>query len=71
MKPKKPKRLLEKVKRQLEEFQKPVWEVVEWDDRRFRNRFQISWIPTVEEYQRLDPFWLSTMGGQFAGRRVG
>jgi hypothetical protein len=70
-KSKRPRKLLTKIKRQLAEFQKPVWESVEWDDRRFRSRLQISWNPTVEEYQRLDPFWLSTMGGAFAGRGIG
>ncbi len=76
MKKKKPKlkrppealALMEKVKRQLEDLKKPVMV------KRFKTavrdkRRQI--FPTVEEYKKMDPYWLSTMTGKFTGRVVG
>lgn len=56
--------LMEKVKHQLEEIKKPRKKrVVVRDMRRQR-------MPTVEEYRKLDPYWLSTMTGKFTGRVV-
>ena len=61
--PKEVVQLLEKVKGQLEALKKPVgWK---------RANPQIDWCGDVLYYKKLDPFWLSTMTGQFAGRVVG
>lgn len=56
--------LMEKVKRQLEELKKPVVRLEILD-----KKLQV--FPTVADYKRMDPYWLSTMGGKFAGRVVG
>jgi hypothetical protein len=59
-------KLMEKVKHQLEEMKKPVvrWKII--SNLKLQRDF-----PTVEEYEKLDPYWRSTMGGQFAGRVIG
>lgn len=63
--PKKPLALLAKVKKQLEAFKVPSQEEIEKSHRR---NLWPSAEPTVDEYKKLDPFWLSTMSGQFTGR---
>jgi hypothetical protein len=73
--PKEVVQLMEKVKKQLASFQKPVsdkkvlWpESKVWEEPwRFRRSYPVTEL-TIEEYRKLDPFWLTTMGGQFAGR---
>lgn len=49
--------LMAKVKGQLAELNKPVWVRGEQEPEL-----------TIDEYKRLDPYWLSTMTGEFAGR---
>lgn len=56
--------LMEKVKHQLEELKKPKKKRVVLRDMK-RQR-----MPTVEEYRKLDPYWMSTMTGKFTGRVV-
>jgi hypothetical protein len=63
--------LMEKVKLQLAELQKP--RPVPVMVKRFKTairdkRRQV--FPTVEDYQKLDPCWMSTMRGAFAGRTI-
>lgn len=53
--------LMLKVRSQLDELSKPIW---------IRKTKEVE-PPTVEEYKRLDPYWLSTMTGRFAGRVLG
>jgi hypothetical protein len=63
--------LMEKVRGQLLELQKPVRRTVVI--KRFktakRNR-RLQVLPTVEDYRRMDPCWMSTMSGAFAGRVI-
>ena len=54
-----PTELLQRIKRQLDEFKQPI-----------RDN-GLGWWPIVEDYKRMDPFYLSTMGGAFAGRIPG
>jgi hypothetical protein len=71
--PKEVVQLMEKVKSQLASFKKPVevWaESTIWDEPwRFRSKSQQQELD-VFDYMQMDPFWMSTMGGQFAGRVV-
>jgi len=58
--------LMAKVKRQLADLKRPAV-------KRFKKavrdkRRQI--FPTVADYQKMDPYYLSTMTGAFAGRKV-
>lgn len=77
MKKKKPKptrppevlALMKKVKRQLEDLKKPVKVVKRFKTAKRDKRRQI--FPTVEDYKKMDPYWMSTMGGKFAGRVIG
>ncbi len=61
--------LMAKVKQQLVELKKPV--VMADDlDRRKRKQPQIDWCGDVLYYKQLDPYWLSTMTGEFVGRVI-
>jgi hypothetical protein len=62
--------LMEKVRRQLGLFGRSGFSVDAFQRRKRRNP-QIDWCGDVLYYKQLDPFWLSTMGGEFAGRRIG
>ena len=69
--PKEVVQLMEKVKQQLVAFKKPViWEESTIWEQPWRFRKEIEVDLSVEEYRKMDPFWLSTMTGKFAGRKV-
>lgn len=63
--------LLDKVKSQLEAF-KPTHEAPLIDQPSMLRRSWNQEVPmSIAEYIRMDPCWMSTMGGRFAGRILG
>ncbi len=60
--------LMAKVKRQLADLKRPVVYIKRFKKAVRDKRRQI--MPTVAEYQKLDPYWLSTMTGEFTGRVI-
>ena len=66
--------VIERVKKQLEVLRRPFKNPERFvrDPGKIEDRTNAHVaLPTVEYYKRLDPFWLSTMGGEFAGRVLG
>ncbi len=61
--------LLAKIKRQLAALNQPPVIVKRFKTAVRDKRLQI--LPTVAYYQKMDPCWMSTMSGEFAGRVVG
>jgi len=55
-----------KVKRQLADLKRPL---VKRFKKAVRDRRR-QIFPTVAEYQKMDPYWLSTMTGEFSGRII-
>lgn len=65
--PAKPVQLMEVVRKKLKAFSLPINEPSLWRGIWVSE----SWNPTTFDYLAMDPFWMSTMSGRFAGRVLG